>query len=143
MKIKFFLPTLFAILLFASSCQKQDSSASATYQVAGLWIGTYTVNNDKTAPGVYFYSYAVYPDGSILTKGLGADGNYHYSSGNWQLSSTNVFTATITTLIFNGPPVTQTLTAIYSDKGKMTDGVWKDTKNGVQTGNFSTMQRVN
>lgn len=143
MRIKFFLPALFAILLFASSCQKQDSSASPKYQVAGLWIGTYTVNNDKTAPGVYFYSYAVYPDGSILTKGLGADGNYYYSTGNWKLSSTNVFTATITTLIFNGPAVTQTLTANYSDKGKMTDGVWADTKNGVQTGNFSTMQRVN
>jgi hypothetical protein len=145
MRTKFILSALFAILLIASSCEKQDNNpfSSTKYQVAGLWIGTYTVDNDKTAPGVYFYSYAVYPDGSILIKGLGADGNYYYSTGNWQLSGANLFTATITTLIFNGPPVTQTITANYSDNGKMTDGVWADIKNGVQKGKLSTMQRVN
>ncbi len=145
MRVKFILLALFAILLFTTSCEKEkdDPTTSSKYRVEGLWIGTYTVDNDKTAPGVYFYSYSVYPDGTILIKGLGADGNYYYSTGNWQLSNTNVFTATVITVMFNGPAVTQTITANYSDTGKMTDGVWTDVKNGVQVGKLSTMQRVN
>ena len=161
MKIKFILTSALVAFLFISSCKKdvvtntvikQDTTtiiqhdttiATVVYPVEGLWIGTYTVNNDPTAPGVYFQSLSIYPDGSILTKGLGADGNYYYASGSWTLSGSNVFSATIISINFPGPPVTQVITATFSDTGKMTGGVLVDTQNGTQTETFSTLLRTN
>jgi len=143
MKIKSIL-LLFLVTTFAvSSCQKDPVSPSATtYPVQGLWIGTYTVDNNPSQPSSYFYSFAVYPDGTILIKGVGADGITYYSTGSWKLSSTNEFSSTFTTLNFDGPQVTQTITVDFSDTGKMTNGVWTDIKNGTQTGKFS-VNRIN
>jgi hypothetical protein len=136
-----FLITIFAF----TSCQKDSTTPTPTatkYPVEGLWIGTYTIDNSPSESGIYFYSYAVYKGGSILIKGMGADGNTYYSSGQWALSSTNVFSSTYTTINFSGAQVTQTMTANFSNTGKMTEGVWTDTKNGSQTGKL-TMERVN
>lgn len=145
MKIKLILAT-FLVALFAVFSCKKDSSTPApttpTYQIEGLWIGTFTVDNDPSQAGTYYYSYAVYPDGSILVKSLAADGNNYYSTGSWTLSSSNVFSATFISMNFNGPQVTQTITANYSNTGEMTDGIWTDTINGSQTGKLS-MARVN
>jgi len=84
----------------------------------------------------------VYPDGSILVKSLPADGHNYYSVGTWTLSDVNVFSATITTINFDGPQVTQTITANFLKTGEMTNGVWTDIKNGHQTGKL-VMKRVN
>ena len=145
MKIKLII-TAFLVTILAVASWKKDSTTptptTPTYQVEGLWIGTFTVDNDPTQPATYYYSYAVYPDGTILVKSLGADGNNYYSTGTWSLSSSNVFSATFISINFNGPQVTQTMTANYSNTGKMTEGVWSDTINGSQTGKL-TMGRVN
>ena len=147
MKIKFIFAAFLATALFISSCQKDSSTPTptptvTTYPVEGLWTGTYTIDNNPSESGVYFYSYAVYTDGSILVKGTGADGETYYSSGQWSLSNSNVFSATYTTINFGGPQVTQSLTINFSNTGKMTDGTWKDTANGTETGKLS-MVRVN
>lgn len=145
MKTKFMLAAFLITSIVFNACQKDSTSPtpdSPKYQVEGLWIGTYTIDNSPSESGIYFYSYAVYKDGSILIKGMGADGNTYYSSGQWALSSTNVFSSTYTTINFSGAQVTQTMTANFSDTGKMTEGVWTDTKNGSQTGKL-TMERVN
>jgi hypothetical protein len=136
-----FLVTVLAV----SSCQKDSPSpppTDPTYPVEGLWIGTFTVDNNPAEAGTYYFSYAVYPDGTILVKTLAADGNNYYSTGNWTLSNTNEFSANITSMNFNGAQVTQSITANFSDAGKMTDGVWTDIKNANQTGKFS-VDRVN
>lgn len=145
MKIKFTLAAFLTIAFAVSSCQKDSTSsttAPTTYPVEGLWTGTFTVDNTPSQPGTYFESYAVYPDGSILVKTLAADGNIYYSTGNWTLSNTNEFSATFISMNFNGAQVTQTLTANFSNTGKMTNGVWTDTVNGSQTGKFS-VTRIN
>ena len=145
MKIKSILAVFLVAALAASSCKKDPTSstpATPTYPVQGLWTGTYTVDNNPSETGSYFFSYAVYPDGSILVKTLGADGNTYYSTGNWTLSNANEFSATFTTMNFNGAQVTQTITANFSDTGKMTSGIWNDLKNGGQTGKFS-VDRIN
>lgn len=145
MKIKFILAVFLVTVLAVSSCQKDSTpppTPTPTYPVEGLWIGTFTVDNNPSQAGTYFYSYAVYPDGSILVKTLAADGNNYYSPGKWTLSNANEFSATFTSLNFSGAEVTQTITANFSDSGKMTNGVWTDIKNATQTGKFS-VERVN
>ena len=147
MKTKLIVAFSLIICLAIASCQKDSNTPAPTpptptYPVEGLWIGTYTIDNSPSESGIYFYSYVVYPDGSILIKGTGADGNSYYSIGTWTLSDSTKFSATYTTINFSGPQVTQTLTAKFSNTGKMTEGVWADTKNGSETGKLS-MQRVN
>lgn len=146
MKSKLIVAAFICILLAASSCKKDSTTPappSPKYPIEGLWIGTQTVDNDPTSTSDNYYSLVIYEDGSILTKGKGSDGNTYYASGTWSLSSSNIFTATITTILFNGPAVTQAFTFTFSDVGVMTDGKWKDTVNGTQVGHFSIMKRVN
>lgn len=145
MKIKSILAAFLVTALAVTSCQKDSTPPTPDapkYPVEGLWIGTFTVENNPSQPGTYYYSYSVYPDGSILLKTLAADGNNYYSTGKWTLSSANEFSATFTSMNFNGAQVTQTITANFSDSGKMTDGVWTDMKNGSQSGKF-VANRVN
>src|SRR5690242_7575292 len=145
MKAKIILTVVISLLIF-SACKKDTTTPapeSPTYPIEGLWIGTQTVDNDPSATTDNYYSLVIYKDGSILTKGKGADGNTYYATGSWSLSPNNIFTATITTLLFNGPAVTQKFTFTFSDVGEMTDGRWEDTINGSQVGHFSTMKRVN
>ena len=144
MKIIFacFLTSLFAFSSCSKDSTKPTTPATPTYPVEGLWIGTFTVNNNPSQSGTYFYSYAVYTDGSIIVKSIPADGNTYYSAGKWALSNTNVFSATFTSMNFNGPQVTQTITANFSNIGEMTDGTWTDKINASQAGTLS-MKRVN
>jgi hypothetical protein len=106
-------------------------------------LGTFTVNNDPSAAGVYFYSFSIFPDGSVLTESQGSDGNYYYNKGTWALSADTLFSATIDSINFPGPAVTENITATFSDSGVMKDGTWTESANGSQSGHFSTMQRVN
>jgi len=101
-----------------------------------------TVDNNPSQSGTYYFSYAVYPDGSILVKTRAADGNNYYSIGKWVLSNSTEFSATFTTTNFNGMQVTQSITANFSGSGKMTNGIWVDVNNASQTGKFS-VDRVN
>ncbi len=153
MKFRFLLLAVLACSIAFSSCTKEADStpsvtADANYPVEGLWLGTYSGNQNPEL-GNRFYSFVIYPDGTILTKGM-ADGQYYYSSGTWtwQSSASNVFVATITNITTprNGLPVTQRITATWSKTGVMTDGTWVDINNPNGTGlsgKFSTMQRVN
>jgi len=126
------------------SCEKESSSPS-TYPIEGLWTGTYSVNT-MPLQGSLTYTIAVKPGGEILTEGKGGDGKSHYASGTWALSGNN-FTATIITFPFsNIIPVTQSITATYSNTGTLTDGTWTDTNNpngAGLSGKFSTLQRIN
>lgn len=154
MKFRILLATVLASTLFLSSCTKEADSTPAatvdtpTYPVEGLWLGTYSVNGQPGATGL-FYSFVIYPDGTMSTKSTGTDGKTYYSAGTWtwQSSGSNVFVGTITTINSGGLPITQRITATWSKTGVMTDGVWIDTINPYQnpgnSGKFTTMQRVN
>ena len=150
MKIKFLLATVLACTMFLSSCTKQAGPVTAvtTYPVEGVWLGTFSVNG-STDQKSYFYSFVIYPDGTMSTKSTGADGKAYYSAGTWawQLSSNNIFVGTVTTMNSGGLPITQRITATWSKTGVMTDGTYVDTINPYAnpgfTGKFSTMQRVN
>jgi hypothetical protein len=142
MKTRIILLALTGLLFFSGCSNDNETVETLKYPIEGLWIGTQTCDNDKIENSDNYYSLIVYEDGSILTKGKGADGRVYYASGTWTLSPDDNFTATITTLFFKGPPVTQVFTFHYSDSGVLTDGRWKDTVNGSQLGHFSTMKHV-
>lgn len=145
MKTKIILAALAAFLII-SSCKKDNTTpapVTPTYSIEGLWLGTFTVNNDPSATGQYFYSFSIFPDGSVLTKSLGSDGNYYFNTGTWSLSADTLFSATIVSINFPGPAVTENITATFSNTGVMKNGTWTETANGAQSGKFSTMQRVN
>ncbi|MEP6675935.1 MAG: hypothetical protein ABJA78_12295 [Ferruginibacter sp.] len=140
-----------ALLFQMTSCKKADAQTAscpvATYQVAGLWTGTYSVNSIP-AQGQLFYSFVIYTDGTILTRGKGGDGKYYYSSGTWAVSGTNVFSATIISFVTPnaGLPITQSITGTYASNGTMSNLTWADTNNPngpSLSGQYSSMQRVN
>ena len=140
--------TTFAIsiaLFQLASCKKTEAQMQAVYPVQGLYIGTYSVNS-VPAQGDLFYSFVVYPDGTMLTKSKGGDGKDYFASGTWTLTN-NIFSGTITTLVApnGGAPVTQSITATFSNTGTLSNGVWAATTNPNAIGNsgkFSIMQRV-
>lgn len=152
MRFKFLLVAFLASAFIISSCTKEadtvPGATADTYPVEGLWLGTYTVNG-QPAQGALFYSLVIYPDGTMSTKSLGADGKTYYSAGTWawQTSGSNIFVGTITTINTGGLPITQRVTTTWSKTGIMTDGVGVDIINPYVspglTSKLSTMQRVN
>ena len=95
------------------------------------------------------YCFIVYPDGTLLTKGKGGDGNFYYSTGTWTLSNDSLFEGTIVSFVTPGPnPVTQSISATFSNEGNgtLTNGTWFDVDNpngAPLSGAFSTMQKIN
>ena len=146
------------MLVQMSSCTKTGASTSIIhdtvrittvdtvcptpkYPITGLWIGTYTV--PSLVQGQFYYSFAIYPDNTILIKSKGADGNTYYSSGTWALSG-NAFSATFTTINRSDTQVTQSVTATFSDVGILTNGIEFNTANPTNyPATLSIMQRIN
>jgi hypothetical protein len=142
MKTKLLSLLLIYAVVLNFSCSKDKDNP--TYQVAGLWIGTYTVTQLPQQQPLY-YNFSVKPDGKILTEGVGADGKTYYAKGTWTLTG-NIFTATYTSINYNGSQVTQSATLTYDKSGNMTNGTWTDVINpngGSLSGAFNTMARVN
>jgi hypothetical protein len=142
------LPATVILALFCSfltSCKKDaEEPKGPTYPIAGLWIGTYT-QDQLSKQSSYAYSFSIYPDGTMLTKGAADDGSIHYSSGTWTLTSDSLFSATITTINVYETPVNQNISAIFSPKGTLTNGVWANSVpiNGTNFSGKFSLKRVN
>ena len=143
----FFAMTIF-VLCFQTSCKKETITNTVTktdtvFQCAktinGLWVGTYSVNSNPSQ-GLLFYSLSVYPDGSLLYKTKGGDGNFYYAKGTWTLSSSNIFSATLTS--FSTPTVTQNITATYTNSGTLINGAWSDISGGSNSGNLQNLVKT-
>jgi hypothetical protein len=136
-----------ALLFQLTSCKKVAAGINRIcpdpiYPVAGIYIGTYSVDS-KPELGNRYYSFVVFPDGSLLTKGATEMGDTAYQKGSWLLTSDSTFKGTITT--FPNPFITQSIMGKFSKDGKISNASWQDTNNpwGNLSGNFSVMQRVN
>jgi len=138
-----------AVLLFQlTSCKKAVGQTNhdcppPTYPIEGLYIGTYSVDS-KPELGNLYYSFVIFPDGSLLTKGVTEFGDTTYQKGNWTLSSDSTFNGNIAT--FTTPSVLQSITGKFSKDGKISDATWHDTYNPYGdglAGNFSVMKRIN
>lgn len=127
------------ILTFIAACDKDESCPVPTYQIAGLWTGTYTVDQ-LPSQGNLYYSLIVKPDGTLLTESKGGDGKTYYASGTWTLNGA-VFSYTIMAFHVD---IQQGGTLTYSSEGKLSSGTWKNINNSpTQSGTFPTMNRVN
>lgn len=137
MRFKHLFVAICLLFVGLSSCEKESSTPPPTYPIAGLWIGTYTYLDQ---PPLYF-SFTIYPDGTMSYKSKGIDGYTFYANGTWMLTG-NDFSYTVTTTNNpGGDESTQTGTATYSDSGTLTNGINTDTETGG-AGAF-TMNRVN
>ena len=136
MRLRSFLIVAIIPVIFGTlSCKKENSNPS--YQIAGLWEGTYVF---KSQPPLYF-SFTIYPDGSLSYKSKGDNGYTFYAVGSWELNG-STFTYDVTTT--NNPggiEVDQTGTATYQNNGTLSNGVNTDVATG-ESGTFS-MTRVN
>lgn len=94
--------------------------------VEGLWIGKYIADDLDQEP--LFYSFSIFPDGTIMTKSLGGDGRTYYSAGTWKLEKEE-FTSEIAWIPNRyGKPVEQLIKAKFIN-GSFVDAIWKDTNN--------------
>ena len=125
----FFLMLVFSLAL--SSCEKESDPPN--YQIAGLWIGTYTVLSQPPL----FFSFTIYPDGSLSYKSKGINGETFYANGTWTLTGNNFSYSVITV----APVANQTGTATYSNSGTLTNGT--NTEVGSGLSGTLTMNRVN
>ncbi len=135
MSKRIILSCLVALSVLFATCDKEDPVSK--YPIAGLWIGTYTF---KSQPPLYF-SFTIYPDGSMSYKSKGDNGYTFYANGTWVLTG-DKFTYDVMTV--NNPGGIQSHqvgSATFSDKGKLTNGVNKDVDFNVE-GNFE-LSRVN
>ncbi len=122
-----------SITIFQFSCKKNDvveSTPTPTYQVAGLWVGTYTVGAGNPVPAgtSFFLSFSINPNGTMSYKSKGFyNGSYDYitfADGTWTLTG-NVFAFTVVTINYagGGAQHTQTGTATYNSvNGTFTNG---------------------
>jgi hypothetical protein len=134
-----------SLLFQLTSCKKAVAQTNydcpaPTYPVAGLYTGTYSVDS-KPDQGSLYYSFVVFPNGDLLTKGVTEFGDTTYQKGSWELSSDSTFTGTIAT--FTAPSVIQVITGKFSNNGKINNATWHDISGAALSGEFSVMQRVN
>ncbi|HEX4850958.1 MAG TPA: hypothetical protein VFV08_09140, partial [Puia sp.] len=111
-KIPFFVS--FLCLSVFLSCKKDNNSS---HQITGLWEGTYTCCSQ---PALYF-SFTIYPDGTLSYKSKGINNATFYASGTWILNG-NAFTYDVLTLNTPGGPSHQVGSATYSSNGTLTNG---------------------
>jgi len=135
MKFKKYFPIVFLALVFISSCKK-DSPAAITYAIQGLWVGTYT-----NTMGTFFFSFSIYPDGSLSYKSKDANNVTYFADGSYALNGT---TFTFSVLTINAPTTQDIQTGagtFSSSKGTLTNGTGSDQAAGT---NFTwTMTRAN
>ena len=113
----------FMCFLVTPSCKKESNP---THQITGLWEGTYTCCSQ---PALYF-SFTVYPDGTLTYKSKGINNETFYASGTWSLSG-SAFTYDVTTLNTPGGPSHQVGSATYSSAGTLTNGINTDVDTDV------------
>ena len=107
--------------------------------IVGFWVGVLTAVNEPQA-GPLYYSIDVRADNSILTSGLGADGNTYYSAGTWTLSGT-AFSSTITSTTLANKGVVQLVTLTYNQANGTLIGTWEN--QALNASGTMSLNRVN
>ena len=132
----------FSAIITLNSCKKDCSTSSTVskHTIEGLWVGTYLNNNLSSIPKQY-QSLAIYPNGEMLTNGLG--GNVKFiATGNWTLNGAN-FSGNVTNIWSSTGNNFQSYhyTAVYdSINGRLTNGTWQDVNTTVSSGTFDVVE---
>jgi hypothetical protein len=107
--------------------------------IVGYWVGVLTAVNEPLA-GPLYYSVDIRTDGTILTTGLGADGNTYYSAGTWSLSGT-AFSSTITSTTLSNKGVVQNVSLVYDQTNGTLIGNWQN--QALNASGTMSLKRVN
>ena len=99
-------------------------------------MGTYT-----NTSGTFFFSFSIYPDGTLSYKSKATNNATYFADGSWTLTD-SAFTFNVFTVNASVTQFTQTGIGIYSkSKGTLTNGTGSDQPS---TTPFTwTMTRVN
>ena len=132
-----------SISLVNSSCSKTNTVTDTVTKIvvdtlrppatiAGIWVGTYQVTGSPTA---YYYSFDLRPDGTLLHKGTGADGNTYYGQGSYVVNGTT-FNYSDTTLNLSQTGAVEIGTGTYTAAAGTITGNWQN-PGGTVTGTLS------
>jgi hypothetical protein len=132
-----------SITLVNSSCSKTNTVTDTVTKIVvdtlkppttivGIWVGTYQVTGSSTT---YYYSFDLRPDGTLLHKGTGADGNTYYGQGSYTVSGTT-FNYSDTTLNLGQIGAVEHGTGTYTPAAGTITGNWQN-PGGSLTGTFS------
>ena len=101
--------------------------------IVGIWVGTYQVTG---SPTTYYYSFDLRPDGTLLHKGTGADGNTYYGQGTYTLNGTT-FNYSDTTLNLSQAGAVEIGTGTYTATDGTLTGSWQNPGGTTVIGTFS------
>ena len=135
-----------SISLVNSSCSKTNTVTDTVTKIVvdtlkppttivGIWVGTYQVTG---SPTTYYYSFDLRPDGTLLHKGIGADGNTYYGQGRYTVNGAT-FNYSDTTLNLGQTGTVETGSGIYSAADSTITG--NLIGGGVFTGTFSVAKK--
>jgi hypothetical protein len=129
MRISIFLIAISSICLASGSCTKSTETPTT---IVGFWVGTYQVTG---SPTTYYYSFDLRPDGTLLHKGTGADGNTYYGQGTYTVNGAT-FNYSDTTLNLSQTGAVEVGTGTYTAAAGTLNGNWQNPLASV-TGTFS------
>jgi hypothetical protein len=136
-----------SICFFTSSCSKTETKTVTETDtvvktvtdtlrppvtIVGFWVGTYQVTG---SPTTYYYSLDLRPDGTLLHKGTGADGNTYYGQGTYTVNGAN-FSYSDTTLNLSQTGAVEIGTGTYTATAGTITGNWQNLGSTV-TGTLS------
>lgn len=133
--------------VFIISCEKD--CPAPTYPIEGLWIGTFNYTpGTNTNQNPQYFSFTIKPGGALIVESQDAGINYS-ATGIWELNGNTLNCKYTYPTSVTGTVLYQSAAAVFSNKGKLTDGVYYNTDaNGVkiedlyQQGTFK-MDRIN
>ena len=135
--------TISVSLFVLTGCKKEDPkpTTETTYPIQGLWIGTYAVDGQPSL-GEQYFSFIIKPDGTMINDTKFSN-QQHLAPGTWTLSG-NTLSCTFTSVygIPQNIGITETTTATWDSKGKLTSGIWKNVAPLTGSGTF-TLTRIN
>ena len=133
-KIIIFFFLLFSFIILISCTKTETKTVTVTVTdtltvvdsvkpaptIVGIWIGTYEVTGSSTN---YYYSFDLRQDGTMLYKGVGADGNTYYGQGTYLLTGTS-FSFSFTALNLSQAGTVQTGSGTYVASPASISGTW-------------------
>jgi hypothetical protein len=136
-----------SISLVNSSCSKTNTVTDTVTKIVvdtlkppttivGIWVGTYQVAG---SPTTYYYSFDLRPDGTLLHKGTGADGNTYYGQGRYAVNGA-AFSYSDTVLNLGQTGTVETGSGIYTAEDSTIIGSLEN-DGGVLTGTFSVAKK--
>ena len=106
------------------------------YPIEGLWVGTYIAAVNGGNP--YFFSFTVFPDGSLNYKSKGAGSTTFYAYGTWTLAGTSF---SFSVVEISSGHIQQGSATYNSKDGSLSSGIITDSVAGTNA--TWSMNRVN